>query len=325
MPFEELPRIDNPANGALATANGDWMPEDYAGHITFDWDEQYRQSRVEALVIGRNEKHSPETMKAIQADNYSPALDQFRRDALAQLAAGTGQDADLIAALRNWDGIMAADRPEPLILTAWWRHAQKAIFADDLGPDYARFSKGNLQPVLAALNEAGARDWCDDMATPQNETCGIMLSGALNAALEELAAMQGPDWRAWRWGEAHVAFGEHRPFSSVAPLARLFTVERPSAGGSYTLLRGRTDFSGEEPYRSVHASAYRGWYDLGDPNASQFITSTGQSGHFLSRHYDDLADRWAAVEYLPMTTDPAQYGASAEGRWILRPAGTQTQ
>jgi penicillin amidase len=321
MPFEALPRIDNPANGALATANGNWMPPGYAGHITFDWDEQYRQSRVEELVIGRAEKHSPQTMKEIQADNFSPALLEFRDDALTQLAAGTGQDAELISALRNWDGVMAIGKPEPLIMTAWWRHAQIGIFGDDLGPDYARFAKGNLQPVLNALTSAGARDWCDNRGTAQVETCGIILSVALNAALDELRGLQGSDWKAWRWGEAHLAFGEHRPFSSVAPLSRLFTVNRPSAGDSYTLLRGRTDFSEEEhPYWNVHASAYRGWYDLGAPNTSQFITSTGQSGHFLSRHYDDLADMWSRLEYVPMTTDAAQYEAGADGTWVLQPA-----
>ncbi len=324
MSFEELPRIDNPPQGAVATANGDWMPESYAGHITFDWDEQYRQTRVEELVIGRNEKHSPETMAAIQADNYSPALDQFRREALAQLAAGAGQDGELIAALKNWDAIMAPERPEPLIVTAWWRHAQIAIFSDDLGPDYTRFAKGHLQPVIAALTEAGARDWCDNRETTQSETCGIILASALDTALREIGESQGEDWKAWHWGKAHVAFGEHRPFSSVAPLARFFTVERPSAGDSYTLLRGRTDFSESEPYRNVHASAYRAWYDLGAPDTSRFVTSTGQSGHFLSPHYDDLADLWAKLEYVPMTTNAAEYGAEAQGRWVFRPPGGQT-
>ncbi len=320
MTFEQLPRIDNPANGALATANGNWMPPGYGGHITHDWDEQWRQSRVEELVIARNEKHSPQSMEQIQGDNFDPALAEFAKSALAQLAAGAGQDSAMLDALKAWDGIMAIDKPEPLILNSWWRHTEIAMFGDDLGEDFRRFSKGHMQPVLSALTTAGARDWCDDRNSEQSETCGIILARSFNAALEELRAMQGNDWRKWNWGEAHVAYGEHRPFSSVEPLAKLFTVSRPSAGGSYTLLRGRTDFGEDKPYRNVHASAYRGWYDLGSPDASRFITSTGQSGHFLSKHYDDLADRWTRMEYLPMTTNRDDYMKDAAGEWILRPA-----
>jgi penicillin amidase len=132
--------------------------------------------------------------------------------------------------------------------------------------------------------------------------------------------VQGPDWKQWQWGNAHPAFGEHRPFSSVAPLAPIFTVSRPSAGDSYSLLRGKTDFSEKEPYRNVHASAYRAIYDLSDMDASLFVTSTGQSGHFLSPHYDDFADRWSAVDYVTMTTNPDDYRTRAAGTFVLQPA-----
>ena len=54
-------------------------------------------------------------------------------------------------------------------------------------------------------------------------------------------------------------------------------------------MRGRTKGSGPNPFLNVHAAAYRGVYDFADPDSSVFITSTGQSGHPFSRHYDDLA------------------------------------
>jgi penicillin amidase len=320
MAQEQLPRIENPAAGALATANGDWLPMDYAGHITHDFDEQFRQSRVETMVIETNAAHSMETMKAIQGDDFSPAVDEFRREAIAQLAGGSGQDAELIPALKAWDGQMAMDRPEPLVFTAWWRHMHEALFSDDLGEDYARFASGRLQPVLTALTSAGGRDWCDNRETSQSETCGILLAQSLSKALDEIRSVQGPDWKQWQWGNAHPAFGEHRPFSSVAPLAPIFTVSRPSAGDSYSLLRGKTDFSEKEPYRNVHASAYRAIYDLSDMDASLFVTSTGQSGHFLSPHYDDFADRWSAVDYVTMTTNPDDYRTRAAGTFVLEPA-----
>jgi penicillin amidase len=321
MAFEDLPRIDNPSSGALATANSNWLPAGYAGFITHDWDEPWRQTRVEELVIGANAPHDGQSMRAIQSDILSPPLVRFRDLALSRLQAGAGQDAQMLAALKAWDGKMDMDRPEPLIVTAWRRHLHIALFSDDLGEDYSRFDSGAVTPVIQVLERGGARDWCDNGATAAREDCGTLLSQALAAATRELEALQGNAWRQWRWGAAHVAFGEHRPFSNVGALSPYFSIQVESAGGPYTLMRGRNDFGDKDhPYRSVHASAYRAWYDLADPSASQYIISTGQSGHFLSPHYADLAPLWARGEYLQMETDPAQYGKDAAGEWVITPS-----
>ena len=319
LAHEQLPQIRNPEAGAIATANANWLPADYPHHITFDWDAHFRQGRVEQQIVGGEDKHSAETMQAVQADDYSPALTQFRDEAFAQLEAGAGQDPGMLEALRNWDGRMVKDSPVPLIMTSWWRHTHIGLFEDDLGNDYDRIAQGDLQRVINVLTITGARDWCDDQKTAQLETCGIILSRALSATVEELRAAYGTDWQTWRWGTAHRALGEHRPFSSVAQLARFFAVEPESGGGSYTLLRGRTNFSADEPYRNEHASAFRGWYDLADPDRAGFIISTGQSGHFLSSHYDDLADDWAELRYIEISTQPSDYEENANGVWTLSP------
>ena len=319
MAHEDLPLILDPASGALATANANWLPEGYGGHITFDWDEHFRQERVEKLVVDAQEAHTPATMEAIQLDDYSPALVQFRDAALRQIDSGQGQEPGLLDALRRWDGRMRATTPEPLILTAWWRQLEQRLFADELGKDKSRFANGYLTPVLKALSPVAARDWCDDIGTGRRESCGSVLAAAFDAAMKELSAAHGREWREWRWGEAHMAFGEHRPFSSVGALSRFFSIAMPSAGGSYTLLRGRTDFSEAEPYRNVHASAFRGIYDLGDPDASRFVISSGQSGHFLSPHYRDLARKWSRLEYVAISTRPEDYRRPEAGHWVLSP------
>ena len=85
-------------------------------------------------------------------------------------------------------------------------------------------------------------------------------------------------------------------------------------------MRGRTSGVGDNPFLNVHAAAYRGVYDFADPDSSVFITSTGQSGHFLSRYYDDLGDLWRRGEYIPMSLDPALARGGAVGITILEPA-----
>jgi penicillin amidase len=85
------------------------------------------------------------------------------------------------------------------------------------------------------------------------------------------------------------------------------------------LQRGRTSGSDPSPFHNVHAAGYRGVYDFADPNSSVFITATGQSGHFLSRYYDDQAQLWRRGEYIPMSLDMDLARAAAVGVTNLTP------
>ena len=60
--------------------------------------------------------------------------------------------------------------------------------------------------------------------------------------------------------------------------------------------------------------------DFADLDSSVFITSTGQSGHFLSRYYDDLAELWRRGEYIPMSLDIDLARGGAVGTTRLLPA-----
>jgi penicillin G amidase len=84
-------------------------------------------------------------------------------------------------------------------------------------------------------------------------------------------------------------------------------------------MRGMTAGRGAAPFHNVHGAGYRGVYDFADPDSSVFITSTGQSGHPLSRHYDNLGDLWRRGEYIPMSLDPQLARAGAVGVTTLLP------
>ena len=88
------------------------------------------------------------------------------------------------------------------------------------------------------------------------------------------------------------------------PVLRYFVnIRQSTSGGDFTLERGVSSGKGDDPFLSVHGATYRGVYDFADPDSSVFVTSTGQSGHFLSRHYDDLGTLWRRGEYIPMSLD----------------------
>ena len=51
----------------------------------------------------------------------------------------------------------------------------------------------------------------------QAETCEEQLALSLEAALADLRKRYGDDATLWRWGEAHAARHEHRPFGRQRP------------------------------------------------------------------------------------------------------------
>jgi penicillin amidase len=319
LKFEDLPRVDEANVGAIGTANARMVDPDYPHHLTFDWDAPFRQQRVKELIFDQD-KHDMTSMRAAQADVLSLAIVQLQPLMIAAAQAGGSVDNAVLDQLTTWDATMRADRPEPLIFTAWLREAVRAIYRDDLGAAFDRYFDARAQALIRVLEgRAKSRDWCDDRTTPTRESCGAVLAAALNQALRDLEVRYGADRSKWRWGIAHFAYGEHRPFGAVGRLAPYFNVEVPSPGGDYTLNRGKVDYDLEPPFANRHAASMRAIYDLADPERSLYIHTTGQSGNPLSPFYRSFAERWAKVEYITISTQREEISKTPLGTWKLAP------
>lgn len=321
IPFEQLPRSYNPQNGTIVTANNKIVPDSYPHFITADWAEPYRARRIEQLLKERN-VHSVESFKQMQRDTMSPMVSDILPLMLAVPPKALPRNGELPgshALLASWDGNMSVNRAEPLIFQAWYRELTRLILADELGDAFQplwRFRPILIKNILTNYN--GQSRWCANQATGAASACSELIAEALDRAIDDLKARYGSDMARWRWGEAHAARGIHRPFSNVAALRRFFEVSVPTGGDAFTVNVGRNDIANDnDPFGNRHAASLRAIYDLADLNRSQFMHSTGQSGHVLSPHYRDYAAPWAAVEYIPMSMRPADFETGAEGRLRL--------
>ena len=151
------------------------------------------------------------------------------------------------------------------------------------------------------------------------ETCTEIARAALDDALVWIGERYGGELETLRWGDAHQATHDHQVLGEVPVLNWLVNIRQSTSGGDNTLLRGRTAGTDPDPFLNVHGAGYRGVYDFADPDSSVFIISTGQSGHPLSRHYDDLGELWRRGEYIPMSLDPDLARAAAVGVTRLEP------
>ena len=319
VPFDELPRSYNPANGRLWSANEKIVPQDYPHHLTSEWQEPYRSIRIGELLAA-TARHDVGSFARMHGDVVSLAA----RELLPRLRETRPRSEEARRVLRMldaWQGEMLAGRAEPLVLWAWWRELTRAIYADELGDAFAGNWTARAPFLANVLNDKdGQSRWCDNVNTAPVEGCAEVLAESLEAALADLRRRYGDDMSAWRWGPAHAARHEHRPFSRQTMLARWFDIVVPTPGDSYTVNVGRMFFAEEEPFENRHAASLRAIYDLADPEKSLFIHSGGQSGNRFSPHYDAFSAAWARGEYVPMTTDRARIERAAAGRLKLIPA-----
>lgn len=318
-PYASAPRETNPESGLIATANTKIVGPDFPVHLTFDWEEAYRQQRIDELFRTANAPHTPAASRQMQADIFSPAFADLAPRMLAMLDSGSlsAENQALAAQLADWDHVMARDRSEPLLFIAWMRQAMIAIFEDDLGMMFEPWFRARGKAMERLLDGEASRNWCDDNTTPETETCGEIITAAFSEAIADLSSRYGEDQSAWRWGKAHYAKGAHRPFGEVNALKRFFNVEVESGGGPFTLDRGYTQVQkDDDPFANTNASSYRGIFDLSDLDASTYIHTTGQSGNVFSGQYNDFAQMWADVKSI---TIPSTGPETIKGVWTLSP------
>lgn len=305
----QTPREIDPPRGYIATANQRVHDTAYPHFITSEWTWPYRHDRIMALLAARP-RHDLDSLRAIQADEFSDATVRL----LPAIRAARSDHALAAAAQRElaaFDGTMAADRAAPLIFWAWARQLTEGVFADEVGATLfeAQLGTRNFREALDGVLARNDAWWCDDKATPEAETCARQSDRAFTRALDELQARFGPDVSAWRWGDAHIARSEHRPFSKVRPLARWFETRVPVGGDTYTVnvskVNHRADAVTGERYLSEHGPSFRGLYDLADPSKSRVMHSTGQSGIVFSPLYRRFVAPWAGVRDVPLWADGA--------------------
>ncbi|WP_116082547.1 penicillin acylase family protein [Tropicimonas sp. IMCC34011] len=328
MPYDDNPGQADPEGGVLGNTNNKTVNRPFPNHVSYVWGDTQRIQRLTRLM-GERDVHTRESFIAAQLDTVSPTarllLPLVARDLWYQGEAapdGTAERQRQVALemLANWNGEMNEHLPEPLIYAAWMKRLQDKLIVDDLGPLAAAWD--HPDPVFLERvfrNTGGAARWCDIRQSSFTETCTDIARIALDEALIEIESKWGGSLESLRWGDAHEAHHDH-PVLGEAPILKWFVnIRQSTSGGDFTLRRGRTAGTGPDPFSSVHGAGYRGVYDFADPDSSVFITATGQSGHPLSRHYDDLGELWRRGEYIPMTLDPALARAGATGITRLIP------
>jgi penicillin amidase len=325
IPFEELPRVVNPAGGILVTANNRVVDDDYPHHITSEWMTGYRAQRIEEL-LGERERHSVSDFERMQHDFFSwPGVETVHR--LSRLHPAHQREVRAIERLKSWDGVLGPDSvaativhaftvvfaqavvraavPDPELQERWMNRSGVALFEIVSSP-------WRFQERLLSLWDEGDPGWFASPQHPQGRPWSEVALEALAQALDGLEERFGRNQEKWRWGRVHPVEFMH-PFGAANPLFRRIFNRRAEAGGASETVT-QNGYLATEPFKAVWGPVYRMVADLGDPSRSRWQLTTGQSGHPGSPHYDDMIDGWTGGRTNPAYLEEHEVRAAGGAR-----------
>jgi penicillin amidase len=319
IPFDELPHVFDPPDHFIVTANNRPVAPPYPYLIALEYPEPYRAQRITDLLRQR-ERLTPDDFRNMQRDTLSLHARVLLPVLLEHVRPDSALDTEAIELLRHWNFDARGDSPAAAIFEAWFLRLAPAIVGDELGPLGLKAYEGRFSYITRMLIQILRDDsagWCDDIRTPPRETCTDAVTAALHEAVTTLARSMGPDLGRWRWDAVHHAVFPHQGLDAIGLLRPLLSRSVPNGGDWSTIDVAAVDV--DRPFEQRAVPGYRQIIDLSPADDSRFIDAVGQSGHFLSRHYDDFMSDWHDVRYRRMRTERADIESGATGHLTLRP------
>ncbi|WP_315099171.1 penicillin acylase family protein [uncultured Cellulomonas sp.] len=321
---EQMPRALDPVEGFVVTANQAVTPAGVGPFLTDDWDYGYRAQRIRELLTTATAagKVDVEDMGRIQTDQHSPFADVLV-PVLLTLDVENSFDDDGQELLRGWDRVQSADSAAAAYFAAVWAELLGSAFADDLPDDHGPNGGSRWLEVVRRLIEEPASPWWDDKSTPGVvEGRDEVLTRALVTARRQLTAQLGRDASSWRWGQLHTAAPEHPVLggSSLPGVVRgLVNPDPVAVGGGSSIVDATAWDASSGSFTVTAAPSMRMVVDLGDLDASTWVTFTGTSGHPASVHYADQLGPWSRGETFPWPFTQTATEADARDRLTLTP------
>ncbi len=320
--FEDLPRVFNPAEGWIVTANNAVVDGTYPYLLTSDWNRGDRATRIVELV-SRLEDATLDDMAAIQFDNRNLTAQRIRPLFLAiSPESMTQRQRAALAVLEAWNLDNDASSAGAAVFEAAWAQLLDRLFADDLpaGIDPRGGTRWSL--AVEDLAEPNDAPFWDDLTTPDIETRDDIVAAAFAAGVDDVAALLGGEPADWTWGALHTATFENETLgqSGIGPIEGRFNRGPYPTSGGFDIVNA-TGWTPSEGFVVDWVPSFRMLVDMSDLDGALWVNTTGASGHPYSAHYQDQIEAWRTGEYFPMYWSRATVDAAAEATLRLVPAG----
>lgn len=314
IPFDDLPRMEDPERGWVGTANNRPVAVDEQAVPLYGWwAPGHRAVRLRQLLDdGRT--LTADDMRAMHSDTTNLRAAEVLPK-LGELLASGPAGARLIQLLDGWNLQMSVDSVAATVFEAFFEVWQRRVMTARF-PEHVHAFLGSLGAgsglAMRLLSEGSPSDWFGE-----GVSIGAIAEEVAAQTLADLASRYGADTASWRWGLVHQVSFKH-PLDGRPGTDGLFaTAPRGTAGTGYVL--NANSFSHDEPFAVVSGPEYRLVVDMADLDATTTVLTTGQSGLPGSPHYADMVDPWVRGAYLPLPFSPEAVDAAKTGETRLEP------
>lgn len=316
IPADEMPGVQRPARGWVASANHDTRAEGFPYHYSSYFAPPYRYEVIATRLAAK---------EAMTLDDHlALMLDVENRQAailvplLVDVLSADPDHAASVRLLREWDYRDDRDSAAAALYQASYQQLVRRYYEERIDD--------------AVLTDAWLQDWYHWQSLFDAEVAAARedahhplrrhVAPAVAAAHEQLAARLGPNPAGWRWGAIHRIrfFSPLREsgFGSAWLGARRFAYP----GSGETVRRARTVFGDAGFDVRFHASM-RIVADMADERKVLAVVAGGVSERHFAPHRHDQLPVWQEGQLIPWWFDPAAVEANARHRVVLQPSAAR--
>ena len=286
IPFEQMPRLEDPERGWIATANNRVAPDSFPYPLSGTWATGHRARRIRQMIEARGSfdrdafAEMQRDTRTLRADEAMPALLPLLGNSGDPILREAGQ------CLGGWDHNMAPDSVAASIFEVFFHRWSRRVAEERFDGELAAALAGSCGGLAAALLHGDAAGWFGEA----DREAAVL--DALRAALADLEDRLGKEMSGWQWGELHKVQLRH-VLSGRGDLGELLDRGGLPVGGSGVTVCN----TGFDPnWGALMGANYRLISDLGE-NGMWAVESQGQSGHPGSDHYCDQLTEWLEGRY----------------------------
>ena len=318
---KDLPRIINPDQGFIITANQKIVDEKYPHLLSLDYVPGYRAQVIYDLIKDTKNASLKDMIRIHSACQSIPA--KIFCKLLMNLNFQNKKLEQLKNKLISWDGSMNINLIEPTIYSAMRISLNQKLAKHNLGPlakdalDAAgRGIPGHMRQ-LEALFVSHAKANNTEML-PKDIEWDSLIKESMKDGIEWLINSIGKDINLWKWGNVHKTIPKHT-------LSPIFPNLSDSLNPPSISINGDGDtphagfFAPSEPFNIIATSVARYYFDLSDWNKCQWIVPLGSSGHPGSEHYFNQMKIWSKTNLIPMLYDWKKIQTNSVSSQILIP------
>ena len=295
VPVDELPRLENPPQGFVATANNQVVQPESTGYpIDFEGDVPFRAQRITSqLAQGRSGSRLVNQMSALQSDgrdNSFPSVRAVIEKGVATLAdAPSPLLASAARTLLAWDGNTDPDSPAPTLYQSLLTTLMDVLLAHEVSMSTLGFLRTyfNSDPLLfGILGDPANPAWTDlRELTGQDQT--RVVATAFRLSVAALTRRYGPRLTEWTWRRA-APVTLPNALGSVPGLGFLNRGGFAPRGTSSSVWLHKFERRDPAHFPVLDGPGVRFIMDFNDPSRCVVSLPGGQSGRPASRHYGDL-------------------------------------